>query len=163
MMASFLHYGKNAKVFSLYKGKGNVSDAGFYRSISLCSFFGKHLETIFKKHLVSYVSENQLLSCARHCFIEDRSIVTNCYKHALHSSPTLSQGRQHMTSSVLILRRLSIAPHVKPLSALYLCRCIEICYTGLKVFSPVKDSVSLWTTKARRLFLWSRNSFKARL
>ena len=68
---------KEAKIFPLYKGKGDTLHTGSYRPISMCSCLGKLLEHIVKDQLVTYISEKRPLSNAQHGFISGRSTVTN--------------------------------------------------------------------------------------
>ena len=52
---------KEANIVPLYK-KGDKSDMGNYRPIALLNIFSKIFEKIMKKFLVSFLSENNILS-----------------------------------------------------------------------------------------------------
>lgn len=67
---------KTANVTAIFK-KGNKSDAANYRPISLTSHFGKIMESIIKKNIVSFLEGNKLILDSQHGFRQGRSCSTN--------------------------------------------------------------------------------------
>ena len=67
---------KPATVTPIYKS-GEHSKPENYRPISITSQVGKILEKIVRRHIMSYVMDNQLLSDHQHGFCDKRSCMTN--------------------------------------------------------------------------------------
>ena len=68
---------KEAKILTLYKGKGDAMCAGSYRLISLCSCLSNMLQRLVKKQLITHLSMNLSLSGSQHGFVCGRSTITN--------------------------------------------------------------------------------------
>lgn len=66
---------KEAHVTPIFK-KGNKSDTGNYRPVSLTSIVCKTLESIVREHLMGYIEKNKLLSSNQHGFTSGRSCST---------------------------------------------------------------------------------------
>ena len=67
---------KLANVTPIFK-KGDKSNPGNYRPISLTSIVGKLLETIIRDKLVKHLEENNLIRDTQHGFRHNRSCLTN--------------------------------------------------------------------------------------
>ena len=67
---------RSANVTPIHK-KGSRTDASNYRPVSLTSQVCKVLETIVRKHILSHLNENNILSDRQHGFREGRSCLTN--------------------------------------------------------------------------------------
>ena len=67
---------KDANVTPIYK-KGEKSDPGNYRPISLTSLVCKIMESIIRDEVMTHLKENDLLTCNQHGFVPKRSCVTN--------------------------------------------------------------------------------------
>ena len=68
---------KEANVTPIYKKKGDKSNPGNYRPISLTSIVCKVMESIIRDEIMSHLNNNELLSCNQHGFVPKRSCVTN--------------------------------------------------------------------------------------
>jgi hypothetical protein len=79
---------RQAKVVSLYKGKGERSSPSSYRGISLTSVASKVLERIVVDCMRDYLLNNSLINDAQHGFMPRRSVVTNL----LQSDELISQS-----------------------------------------------------------------------
>ena len=68
---------KDANVTPIYKKKGDKSNPGNYRPISLTSIVCKVMESIIRDDVMKHLNDNELLSCNQHGFVPKRSCVTN--------------------------------------------------------------------------------------
>ena len=64
--------------------KGNKTDPGNYRPVSLTSHVIKIFERVIKKNLVKYLEEHQLFSTKQHGFRKGRSCLTQLIQHMDH-------------------------------------------------------------------------------
>jgi len=69
-------YWSDAHITPLYK-KGNKSDPGNYRSISLTSVICKIMEKLVRDSLTSHLVSNRLLSTRQHGFVKNKACNTN--------------------------------------------------------------------------------------
>lgn len=67
---------KIAKVLPIYKGKGSISDVNNYRPISILPVFSKVFESIVKRRLIKFLSDNELLNKSQHGFLPNKSTET---------------------------------------------------------------------------------------
>ena len=67
---------RSANVTPIYK-KGDRTDPGNYRPVSLTSQVCKVLESIVRKHILQHLDANNILSDKQHGFREGRSCLTN--------------------------------------------------------------------------------------
>ena len=66
---------KDAHVTALHK-KGNKSNPGNYRPISLTAVCGKIMESLIRDNIVTYMLENGLFADQQHGFVPNRSCIT---------------------------------------------------------------------------------------
>ena len=66
---------KRANVIPIFK-KGEISDPGNYRPISLTSTMCKVLESIIRESIIEHMTSNNLISNTQHGFLPKRSCVT---------------------------------------------------------------------------------------
>ena len=78
-----------ANVCPIYK-KGDRADPSNYRPISLTCIFCKIMETIIKNQLMSYLSDNTLISSAQHAFISKHSTASNMIESTREWSVAIS-------------------------------------------------------------------------
>ncbi|XP_065678215.1 uncharacterized protein LOC136093184 [Hydra vulgaris] len=67
---------KLANITPIFK-KGQRTDPGNYRPISLTSAIGKVMEKIMRDVMTEHLAKHNLLSCHQHGFVKSRSCVTN--------------------------------------------------------------------------------------
>ena len=67
---------RNANVIPIHK-KGDRTDPGNYRPVSLTSQVCKILESIVKEHILEHLASNNILSDKQHGFRVGRSCLTN--------------------------------------------------------------------------------------
>jgi hypothetical protein len=68
---------RDAVIVPIYKNKGNRSEVGNYRPISLTSVACRLMESVLKFHLVNHLLENDLISRSQHGFMANRSTNSN--------------------------------------------------------------------------------------
>lgn len=83
---------KMADVTAIYK-KGNRSDSGNYRPVSLTSNIGKILERIFKEDIVKFLEENSKIRNTQHGFRSKRSCLTNLLEFMEYVAKRLDEGK----------------------------------------------------------------------
>ena len=71
---------KTQFITPVYK-KGNRSDPGNYRPISLTSHIIKIFERILRKRIVAFLEENKILNQTQHGFRKGRSCLTQLLSH----------------------------------------------------------------------------------
>ena len=67
---------RDAIVTPLFK-KGNRSETGNYRPISLTCIVCKVLESMVKRVIVEHLEDNKLIKISQHGFVKGRSCLTN--------------------------------------------------------------------------------------
>ena len=67
---------KLARVTPLYKGKGDLSEMGNYRPISVIPHLGKILEKSVKYQLMAYLTEHRLITDYQMAYMKGRSTQT---------------------------------------------------------------------------------------
>ena len=67
---------KNANVTPIFK-KGDKSQPGNYRPISLTSVVGKLMETILRDNMVKFLDDDNIINDSQHGFRSKRSCLTN--------------------------------------------------------------------------------------
>ena len=75
--------------------KGDKSDPGNYRPISLTSHLIKVFERVIRKKLVHHLESNNLLSDKQHGFRKGRSCLTHLLKHIDDIIKSLLNGNEH--------------------------------------------------------------------
>ena len=75
--------------------KGDKSDPGNYRPISLTSHLIKIFERVIRKKLVCYLESNSILSNKQHGFRKGRSCLTHLLKHIDDIIQSLLNGNDH--------------------------------------------------------------------
>jgi hypothetical protein len=84
---------KLAKVYPLYKGKGDKSIASSYRPVSLTCVACKILERLLITHLNAYLNSNYMLDSRQHGFRNGQSTVTNLLSFDKHIVKHLNDGK----------------------------------------------------------------------
>jgi len=82
---------KTQYITPIYK-KGSRTEAANYRPVSITSHLIKTFERVIRKHLVSYLEGNGLMSDGQHGFRKNRSCLTQLIQHVddIFSCLTLS-------------------------------------------------------------------------
>ena len=62
---------KKAQISTVYK-KGDKSQAGNYRSVSMTSIISKVMESLVRQHIISFMKDNKFFSEKQHGFISGR-------------------------------------------------------------------------------------------
>ena len=75
--------------------KGDKSDLGNYRTISLTSHLIKIFERVIRKKLVCHLESNSILSNKQHGFSKGRSCLTHLLKHIDDIIQSLLNGNDH--------------------------------------------------------------------
>ena len=75
--------------------KGDKSDPGNYRPISLTSHLIKIFERVIRKKLVCHLESNSILSNKQHGFRKGRSCLTHLLKHIDDIVQSLMNGNDH--------------------------------------------------------------------
>ena len=84
-----------AQVITPVFKKGDKSDAGNYRPISLTSHIIKIFERVIRKSLVNHLESNKLLSKNQHGFRKGRSCLTHLLKHIDAVIQSILDGHEH--------------------------------------------------------------------
>ena len=108
---------KDANVTPLFK-KGNKSNPGNYRPVSLTSIPCKLLEKIIRNSIFSHLSENSLLTDCQHGFVSKRSCVTNLIKVLDDWTDILDDGEPVDTVYLDFAKAFDCVPHVRLLRKL---------------------------------------------
>ena len=82
---------KTQYITPIYK-KGSRTEAANYRPVSITSHLIKTFERVLRKHLVSYVEENGLMSDGQHGFRKNRSCLTQLIQHVDDIFSGLNKG-----------------------------------------------------------------------
>ena len=82
---------RNATITALYK-KGNRSDPGNYRPVSLTSIVCKIMESIIKDRVVEHLQKFSLLNDSQHGFMKGKSCLTNLLEYLENVTKTLDGG-----------------------------------------------------------------------
>ena len=83
---------KDANVSPIFK-KGEKSNPGNYRPISLTSIVCKLMESIIRDEIMKHLTENELLSTCQHGFVPKRSCVTNLLETLDNWTESLDSGK----------------------------------------------------------------------
>ena len=94
---------RDASITALFK-KGNRSDPGNFRPVSLTSIICKMMESIIKDKLVEHLQNFNLLNDSQHGFMKGKSCLTNLLEYFENVTKFLDQGI-HWMSFTWILRK----------------------------------------------------------
>ena len=82
---------RDASITALFK-KGNRSDPGNYRPVSLTSIICKIMESIIKDKIVEHLQKFNLLNDSQHGFIKGKSCLTNLLEYLENVTKVLDEG-----------------------------------------------------------------------
>ena len=82
---------RDASITALFK-KGNRSDPGNYRPVSLTSIICKIMESIIKDKIVEHLQKFKLLNDSQHGFIKGKSCLTNLLEYLENVTKVLDEG-----------------------------------------------------------------------
>ena len=101
---------KRANVVPIYK-KGDKSQAGNYRPVSLTSLACKILESIIKDKIVEFLSMNGLIKDTQHGFRKGRSCLTNLLEFLDIATNSFDEGKQLDVSYLDFSKAFDKVPH----------------------------------------------------
>jgi ribonuclease P/MRP protein subunit RPP40 len=142
---------KRAIITPIHK-KGPTSNPANYRPISITSVFCKLMERIMVTDLLTYLSENSLITKHQHGFMSRRSTLTNLLE-SVHDW-TLSLANKTVTSVVYIdfTKAFDLVPHAKLLQKLesygiqgYLLKWINSFLSNRIQCTKIGQDLSSWT------------------
>ena len=82
---------RDASITALFK-KGNRSDPGNYRPVSLTSILCKIMESIIEDKIVEHLQKFKLLSESQHGFMKGKSCLTNLLEYLENVTKVLDEG-----------------------------------------------------------------------
>ena len=101
---------KRANVVPIFK-KGDRSEIGNYRPVSLTSLVCKVLETIIKDKIVEFLDVNRLIKDTQHGFRKGRSCLTNLLEFLDVATNSFDQGKQLDVSYLDFSKAFDKVPH----------------------------------------------------
>ena len=103
---------KNAIITPIYK-KGLASDPNNYRPVSLTSVFGKLMERIIVKELLTYLERHNLISKSQHGFLRRLSTCTNLIECMNDWTIMLEEGSRVAVAYIDYSRAFDSVTHAK--------------------------------------------------
>ena len=124
---------KRANVIPIFK-KGDKSDVGNYRPVSLTSIVCKLLESIIKDKMVEFFDENDLIRDSQHVFRKNRSCLTNLLKFLNVATETFDEGEQLDVTYLDFSKAFDKVPHKR--------LCLQLKCHGIS--GKTLDWIQLW-------------------
>jgi hypothetical protein len=123
---------KDALVTPLFK-KGNRSEPGNYRPVSLTCILCKVLEKIVKERLLDHLTKYRILKDSQHGFIKGRSCLTNILDFLEEVYEKLDEGKAVDVVYLDFAKAFDKVPHSR------LAAKLESCGVGGKVLCWIKN------------------------
>ena len=108
---------KRANVIPIFK-KGEISDPGNYRPISLTSAVCKVLESIIRESIIEHMTCNSLISNAQHGFLPKRSCVSQLFTSIEYWTDEMQKGNPVDVIYVDFKKAFDKVPHERLLMKL---------------------------------------------
>lgn len=108
---------KKAQITAIYK-KGDKSEAGNYRPVSLTSIICKTMETLVRDHIVSYMRQNDMFTPQQFGFLAGRSISLQMLEVLDKWTEALDTGRSIDCIYLDFKKAFDTVPHNRLLSKL---------------------------------------------
>ena len=123
---------RDALVTPLFK-KGNRSDPGNYRPVSLTCILGKVLEKIFKAKVMEHLTRYKILKDSQHGFLKGRSCLTNILDFLEEVYEKLDEGKAVDVIYLDFAKAFDKVPHSR------LAAKLESCGIGGRVLGWIKN------------------------
>ena len=99
---------KIARVTPIYKGKGDKSDAGNFRPISVVISVAKILEKHVKSQLISYLLTNNLLSSCQYAYLKNHSTETALHHILGTCLDNINEGYSNIITMLDLSKRFDV-------------------------------------------------------